>query len=369
MSKSKNYVFEEFPELEERIHWIPLLNNPTPITKLEKVGEKFGFSELYMKRDDLTTEIYGGNKPRKLEYTFGRLIHENYEKVLTIGGLGSNHCLATAIFAKQKYNNVKDFEVLLVLMKQPLTSDVQKKLLMFYSLDCKLKYSGGLFGMASNYYFKKYPGTYKLWAGGTDPITNLGYVNAAFELKEQIDNGELPKPDIIFVTLGSVGTMAGLDVGLNLVGLSDIELIGVQVAMKILWIGCSAYSQHKSALKTLKLLKKYCNKVKLTKLKKRKILSNYMGKAYGYVTKDGQEAVKIVKELEDIKLDTTYTGKTFAGLLDYTEKFKLKDKTILFWNTYNSRPYTPFLKPDVDWKDLPKEFHQFFEKKVNNSKI
>ncbi|MHA1752039.1 MAG: 1-aminocyclopropane-1-carboxylate deaminase/D-cysteine desulfhydrase [Candidatus Helarchaeota archaeon] len=367
MTKSINYVFEKFPELEEKIPWIPLLNNPTPITKLEKIEEKFGFSDLYMKRDDLTTEIYGGNKPRKLEYTFGKLIHENYERVITIGGIGSNHCLATAIFAKKKYNGIKDINVSLILMKQPLTLDVQKKLKMFYSLDCELIYGGGLLGMAYNYYFRNFKGGYKLWAGGTDPITNLGHVNAAFELKEQIDAGEIPKPDIIFVTLGSVGTMAGLDVGLNLAGLSDIDLIGVQVAMKILWFGCSAYSQHKNALKTLKLLKAYTNnKIDHIKLKKRKILTDYMGKEYGYVTKDGKEAVDIVKELENIKLDTTYTGKTFAGLLDYSEKENLKNKTILFWNTYNSRPYDPFLKKDLDWKLLPKEFHQFFKKNLEN---
>ncbi|MHA1232081.1 MAG: 1-aminocyclopropane-1-carboxylate deaminase/D-cysteine desulfhydrase [Candidatus Helarchaeota archaeon] len=347
MGQSKNYVFEEYPELKESIPWVPLLDNPTPITKLEKVGEECKIPELYMKRDDLTTEIYGGNKPRKLEYTFGKIFSEGYENVLTIGGLGSNHCLATAIFAKKQYNKVKDVNVKLLLMKQPLTKDVQKKLLMFKSLGCELKYCSGLFGMLVNYSFKKYKNTYKLWAGGTNDVTNLGYVNAAFELREQIDNGELPKPDIIFVTLGSVGTMAGLDVGLNLVGLSDIELIGVKVAMNVLWIGCTAYSEHTSAQKTLKLIQKYTGKAKNVKLKKRKVLTNYMGKEYGDVTKDGKEAVELVQRLENIKLDTTYTGKTFAGLLDYTKKNNLNDKTILFWNTYNSRPYDPFINEKI----------------------
>lgn len=347
------------PELKEDIPWIPLVNK-TPITKLENIGEEYGLPELYMKRDDLTTEIYGGNKPRKLEYTFGKLIEDDYDRVVTIGGLGSNHCLATAVFSKKKYNNKKDIEVTLLLMKQPLTEDVKKKLLMFHNLGCEMIYTGGTLGMAFKYFFKSYGG-YKLWAGGTNKITNLGHVNAAFELKEQIEKGEIPKPDILFVTLGSVGTMAGLDIGLHLAGLEDIELIGVKVAMNILWFGCTGYSQHKSAKKTLNFIKKYTNKFDNIKLKKRRILTNYVGKEYGYVTKEGKQAVDKVKELENIKLDTTYTGKTFAALLDYIQENSLKNKKILFWNTYNSRPYDPFLEKGGTWQDLPQEFHKFYK--------
>jgi len=29
---------------------------------------KTGFKEIYVKRDDLLNDIYGGNKPRKMEF-------------------------------------------------------------------------------------------------------------------------------------------------------------------------------------------------------------------------------------------------------------------------------------------------------------
>ncbi|MBD3228476.1 MAG: pyridoxal-phosphate dependent enzyme [Candidatus Lokiarchaeota archaeon] len=363
MTKTRNYVFEQVSKLKEEVPWISLVNK-TPVTKLENIGEEYNIPELYMKRDDLTTNIYGGNKPRKLEYTYGKIFEKKYEGIVTLGGLGSNHCLATTVFSKKKFNKTKEIKVTLLLMKQPLTADVQKKLLMFNNLGANIVYSGGLLGVAYNYFFKRYKNFYKLWAGGTDHITNLGHVNAAFELKEQIEDGELPKPDIIFVTLGSVGTMAGLDVGLTIAGLDDIELIGVKVAMNILWFGCTLYSERKSAKKTLKFIRKYTDKFNSIKLKKRKVLTDYVGKEYGYVTEEAKNALKIVKDLENIKLDTTYTGKTFAALLDYVKSNPVSDKSILFWNTYNSRPYDPFRKKDEDWRDLPKDFHRFFLEKL-----
>lgn len=70
-------------------------------------------------------------------------------------------------------------------------------------------------------------------AGGTTPISTLGYVNAVFELKEQIEREEMPKPDYIFVPAGTGGTMAGLIIGRVLSGL-DTETIGLNVSTKLI---------------------------------------------------------------------------------------------------------------------------------------
>ena len=49
----------------------------------------------------------------------------------------------------------------------------------------------------------------------------LGVVNAVFELKDQIARGLLPEPDIIYVPFGSMGTTAGLLLGIKLAGLKS----------------------------------------------------------------------------------------------------------------------------------------------------
>jgi len=56
----------------------------------------------------------------------------------------------------------------------------------------------------------------------------LGFVNVAFELKEQIDNTQLPEPDKLFVTVGSLATCASLVLGLELAKVKT-QVIGIGV--------------------------------------------------------------------------------------------------------------------------------------------
>ena len=66
-------------------------------------------------------------------------------------------------------------------------------------------------------------------------------------------------------------------------------------------------------------------------------------------------------ESEGIKLEFVYTGKTLAALMDAVGQPEFADKRILFWNTYNSMP-VPGPSPDeIDYRELPSTFHQFFE--------
>lgn len=55
--KSENPLFRKIPNLEPLLSWEPLGNFPTPIHKAEINGKKF-----WMKREDLSSPLYGGNK-------------------------------------------------------------------------------------------------------------------------------------------------------------------------------------------------------------------------------------------------------------------------------------------------------------------
>jgi len=69
-SATLNSLFERYPEIADLIPWTPLGKFPTPV---EELGSVFGLPEnqLFVKRDDLSSNHYGGNKVRKLEYLFG----------------------------------------------------------------------------------------------------------------------------------------------------------------------------------------------------------------------------------------------------------------------------------------------------------
>ena len=57
----------------------------TPVKQLNKLQEYFGINSLWIKQDDLTPPIYGGNKPQKLEFLLADAKNKGFKKVLTVG--------------------------------------------------------------------------------------------------------------------------------------------------------------------------------------------------------------------------------------------------------------------------------------------
>ena len=73
----KPELFYLYPNLEGRIPWIPLLTDlPTKIDRLTKLEKAFNLEDgdIYIKRDDKNHHTYGGNKIRKFEFIFGKVL-------------------------------------------------------------------------------------------------------------------------------------------------------------------------------------------------------------------------------------------------------------------------------------------------------
>jgi D-cysteine desulfhydrase len=96
-SRNPPPLFESLPELKGKIRWLLLGSFPTPVQRLTNLGLK----NLWIKRDDLSSPIYGGNKIRKLGFILPDLIQKNKTRLVTLGGIGANHVLASAIFSQQ----------------------------------------------------------------------------------------------------------------------------------------------------------------------------------------------------------------------------------------------------------------------------
>ena len=94
-------LFEHHQLLAHKLAYVSLGELPTPVQKLDQLGRQIGLDSLFIKRDDLSGKVYGGNKVRKLEFILGKALRTKVNEVLTFGAAGSNHALATAIYAKQ----------------------------------------------------------------------------------------------------------------------------------------------------------------------------------------------------------------------------------------------------------------------------
>lgn len=354
------FLFDVYPDLKQ-IPWQSLDLKVTPVQKLAKLGDHLGCANLWIKRDDLTTPYYGGNKPRKLEFIYP-IVKQPW--IFTIGGIGSNHCLATALL---NFKFKLGFKVALALFPQELTADVQKKLLLFNHYGARLVQEREVQEDQMRV-FNELGGAdqiYWLFAGGSNSEGTVGFVDAAFELKHQIENKELPKPKYLVVTLGSGGTMAGLSLGLKLAGLDDIKLIGNSVVDKR---SSNPRYVQSFAKKTLKHLRSFSDQVPDVEasIKRPEVSYDFFGGEYGKVTPEGLEAVELMKKHEKIVLDTTYTAKTVAFMIDFIKKNGIKDEPILYWHTYSSVDLSSDLNQlrFKDYLKLPKDFHSYFKQNI-----
>ncbi|KDP30412.1 hypothetical protein JCGZ_18090 [Jatropha curcas] len=80
-------------------HYFSLAHLPTPIHLWNLPNLPDG-TELWLKRDDLSGLQLSGNKARKLEFLMADAVANGADSVITIGGIQSNHCRATAVAAK-----------------------------------------------------------------------------------------------------------------------------------------------------------------------------------------------------------------------------------------------------------------------------
>ncbi len=205
-----------------------------------------------------------------------------------------------------------------MLFNQPKTEQVRKNLLLDSYFGAEMRYADSYLKLpmiiAREFLKRLISGDKPLYipAGGTRPLSTLGYVNAVFELKEQIERDEMPKPDYIFVSAGTGGTMAGLIIGSILSGLNT-KIIGVSVAPKPIM---NRFTVSQIINKTFDLIKKYSPNITKLSLSDITLIHNYIGKGYGHPTEKAKEAVKIAALEEGLQLEETYTGKAFAAFLD-----------------------------------------------------
>ncbi len=78
-------LFDRFPDLSGKIEWVRLETSPSPVQRLENLGH----NSLWIKREDIVSTVYGGNKVRKLEFVLADAIEKHRDRVVTMGALGT----------------------------------------------------------------------------------------------------------------------------------------------------------------------------------------------------------------------------------------------------------------------------------------
>jgi D-cysteine desulfhydrase family pyridoxal phosphate-dependent enzyme len=318
--------------LEERLEGfprLPLAKYPTPLEPLPRLSQQID-REVYVKRDDTLGPGLGGNKTRKLEYLLAEARARNARKVVTFGGLQSNHARITAAAARRYGMEPHLFYF------EPRPRCMLGNLLACRNLGARMYFVplGGGGGMSLETTIRlvhwlarlRVGRHYFIPVGGHSFLGGMGYVRGALELHSQAVSMGIDQAHLL-VAAGSGGTLAGLLAGLRLID-SPIQPLGIDVGK--LWKGFPASIAH--------LANGICRELgSSTRFKPEEvplIEARYVGTRYGAPSPEGVQAMRRLARLEGLLLDPVYTAKAFAALLDLVANGRLAgDAPLIFLHT------------------------------------
>jgi D-cysteine desulfhydrase len=303
------HLLERCPSLPH----VALCELPTPVRALDRLAEG-----LWMKDDSRTGPLWGGNKPRKLEWLIGDAKRRGRRTLLTFGGLATNHGLATALYAREH-----GMRCVLALLDQPVDEHVERQLERIHASGAHVyvTHTKARTVALLPWLALRHGRAYLVPPGGSSPVGALGFVEAALELAEQVRRGELPEPATVWCALGSGGTAAGLAVGLRLAGLrTAVRAVHVNDGLRL-----TERSVARLARRT---------PVSTGELNEVEVVHGYLGAGYGHGTPAAARAIERAREAEGLTLDPVYTGKAMAAVLDHLASGAASGPA-LYWHTYS----------------------------------
>lgn len=310
---------------------------PTPFYKLNQLSKQLGVN-LYIKREDFSGQsLFGGNKIRKLEYLIGEAQKSGANYVFTYGATQSNHAMQTVEVCRKV--GIEPI-LYLVALVEPDEDDLKGNLLLDKIMGAEvhiIKPEEGetndetyarMFQLAKEH-IKRLESEgnicYDIPVGGASFVGTVGFIGGFVELQEQLDELGI-QGDYLFHTTGTGGTMSGLVAGKKL---TDSQ-------MNIISIDASPHDEGYKE-KCAKLGNSALQWLGVDPILEASDFHNdtsYYLPGYEMPSEGGTEAIKMMAKAEGLLLDPVYSGKGFAGLIDYVRSGKVPaGSNVIFLHT------------------------------------
>lgn len=347
-------LFDAYPDLARAVRWMSLADVPTAVEPCDASAEYLGRRDVYMKRDDLVSPRYGGNKVRRFEFLLPQILARHTQNLVTVGGLASTQVMATTVFGR-----AQGLDVHAVLFDQPLTAFAREQVLGFLSEGAHLAYGGSYLRTALRAWRmrRRLPHSAFLWPGASGPLANLGYVDGMLELAAQVAGGQAPRPDVVVVPTGSSGTLAALALTAAQLGW-DTEVVGVRIApayaVNRLTVGRVIAATDRFLARRDHRWKPVASRVRY------RLFGDALGGGYGHPTPDAERGAEQVEALTGAPREITYSGKAMAGLRQLVSEPANRGKTFLLWNTLSA--VRPAIRKTPD--DVPADLRWMWERDV-----
>lgn len=298
---------------------------PTPLQECPRLSETLGGPRILMKREDCSGLAFGGNKVRQLTFTIGDAVAEGADTIVHGAASQSNHCRQAAAACGKLGLNCY------LRLARDHKSILQGNLLLDNLAGVDVEIVDAPFGPELD--VVKYELAERLKTQGLKPyvvasprstaLAAVAFTWCVAELAQQQQQLGIDADWLYTCSVG--GTQAGLVLGTKTLELK-MKPFGIA---PIVWEG--KLERMRTAANSAAELLELDTRVVDADIQN---TDDYIGQAYGYLTAECIDALKLVAKTEGIFLDPVYTAKAMACLIDHIQQGRLgRDDTVIFLHT------------------------------------
>jgi len=310
----------------DRMPRVRLAHLPTPLEELPRFAKALEGPRIFIKRDDCTGVLFGGNKTRHNEFLFAEALRQNADVLVWGAGVQSNNCRQTAAAC-----NKLGLECHLYLSRAAHNDDIQGNLLLDHLMGAKVHIIDEPMGprlddllLEKAVELRRAGRRPYVWDRITGrPIAAISYVLCLAEIAEQMKQLGLQPTAVYAAAAGATG--GGLALGKKVLGIANLRLL-----CPIVWPWNIPEDLAEVGNQSAKLL----NLPHRLTAADIDVRTDFVGPGYGAVTPAGREAMTLLARTEGILVDPVYTAKALAGLIhDIRQRRLTGNDTVVFVHT------------------------------------
>ncbi|MDB5309656.1 MAG: cuyA [Gemmataceae bacterium] len=302
---------------------VPLAHLPTPLEEVPRFAERIGGGvRVFVKRDDCTGLLLGGNKARHNEFLLGDAVDQGCDMVVWGAGVQSNNCRQTAAGCAKL-----GLECRLYLSRGHYRTEPQGNLLLDYLVGAHVEFTDATIGPELDAFLAGKAAEFRQ-AGRKPyawhrprvvPLAAVSYTLCVAEIADQLADRGL-KPDALYVS-SSGATGAGVALGKALLGLDcPARLI---CPMHWPWHIPTALARDANDAAGRLGLPHRLTAADID------ADESFVAPGYGLPSPAGREALQLLATREAILLDPVYSAKAMAGLIADVRAGKYKPGAVL----------------------------------------
>lgn len=302
---------------------VRLAHLPTPLEEAPRFAERLGGGvRVFIKRDDCTGLLLGGNKARHNEFLLGDAVDQKADVVVWGAGVQSNNCRQTAAGCAKL-----GIECRLYLSRGHYKTEPQGNLLLDYLVGAHVEFTDAVIGpeldalLASKAEeFRRAGRRPYFWhRPRVVPLAAISYALCMAEVAEQLAALNLTAGGVYVSSSGATG--AGVALGAKLLGFPcPVRLI---CPMHWPWSIPDALAKDANAAAEMLNLPHRLTAAEID------ADESFVEPGYGLPSKRGQEALHTLARTEAILLDPVYSAKALAGLMQDVRQGRYPPGTVL----------------------------------------